>query len=159
MYVYGKLHFKYNYKGRLKVKGLKKINHISLIKEKGIAVLASDKVDFGARKWPERTSMLLNSERVNPSRGHSNPKCTNWRIKKYVSKNWKDRKDRELYHLSWDQHPSLTWLVELEKKSARLQHSSSTINRQDLVTYVQNTPPDNNRIHSSFQNRIERVPR
>lgn len=44
-------YFKYNYKGRLRVKGLKKIYHININQRKtGISILASDKVDFGAKK-------------------------------------------------------------------------------------------------------------
>ena len=36
--------------------------------------------------------MLLNDKRVNPSRGHSNPKCTNCRIKKYVEQKLEELK-------------------------------------------------------------------
>ena len=68
-------HFKYNYKGRLKVKGLKKINHININQRKtGIADISIRQSRLWSKEYYQRrTSMLLNDKRVNLSRKHSNP--------------------------------------------------------------------------------------
>lgn len=62
-------------KGRLKIKGWKKINHVNNNQKKaGVAILISDKIDFRAK-----TQEVHNVTRLNPPRRHSNPKsvCTN----------------------------------------------------------------------------------
>ena len=90
--------------------------HINIHQNKaGMAILASDKVDFGAKKmtregqacyWMTKESIhqedtvILNVPTAE--------------LKNMWSKNWKNWKDRELYHLSWRPTSVSQRLAELE---------------------------------------------
>lgn len=104
------IHFKYNSIGRLKVKGWKKIFHVSTSQKKSCisikikSILISEEVTLKQRKFTREKGISHNDKWVNQPRRHSNPKCVFTKQQSYkiyeAKTNITERRNQQIHSYS-----------------------------------------------------------